>query len=1407
MGDRDRLRPPHPLAALAALAAVAAFALAAAVVIWWLLLREEPRPPEPPPIEIEAEGPEDEAIVVPAPGAPELGVVRVGIGSMETRVAARLDEELPTAPLEGPLRVSMRDVTWNDPEGRPFFVADSIGAVLDGGALNEGNVLVAEATLVDPALFLARATPGAPWNYERVLTRVGVADAEPPGPNGAPLPDRIVRLRDVAIRNGLVVVRPPGAEAYRFADIDAFVSTAALAVPREPPRIVVERLEMTAVVPGPAEPLAVAARDAEIGLPAERVTFDVARLGVDGSVATEVVAAYVPEAPGLGLEAVARVERLEFEDIRFLSPELPPEGIAEFGLEVEPLPGARTSLRLADLVAALDASRVVGAVDLAIGPEAGVDIVAVDLRLEPVTIATLERFVGPLPYAGELRGTVRGAAGRFAFDVTGVLTTPGVAEPITAGLAGTLTLAEDRFALQALEVDLRDVPLEALRPLAPGLPLAGRVTGRVVLRGPPGRAPLELDVRLTFAEGTALVSGTLDLTGPVPAYDLSGRLIGVSLPALLEPEVPPVAITARFTLVGQGLDPTTARARLALRGGFTGWEAGPGDTVLVRAAVADGALALDAAALSLATLSFAAEGSWRFLAPARGALAYRLAFTDVEPFAPYLPFLADAEARGAVSTVGTLSGPLDRPRLAGELEGAALEYGEWAAEALEATYDIVLEQPLPRARVTAAATNLETPGDGVYEVATAAFLLEEPRFAIEIEAGRVDGGVFELSADGRVEEDRAVRALVRRLNLDLDEQRWVLERTALLDWAPEEGVAVRGFVLRQVDGEGVVAIDGRVPPTATAGLSVEIAALPVGQVLELLGREPVVTGDLWVEARAVGPPASPRVRASFRLEEGGVGTMYATRFEGAVLYEDLRLVAEATAVLDTLGRVELTASLPVALELTAVPSARLLERRPLRASLRADSLPLSAVTMLTREIEDAEGVLRADVRLSGTPDAPRLDGVVQVWNGAVTILALDQRYEEISADIVLEDRLAVVRDLRARSDGWAVASGTIAFPSLTTPVLDLVVEFDEFRAIGVQDLEDAAARGELRITGQLPTPVVSGDVTLDDGNVVVPSFGDDGLDAELEDFAESPLDPLAELDAAEPVPWFERVTLDDLILEAGDDLWFVTEQARVQLGGELVLAKAAGEPLGIFGELEGERGTFTLRVGPLVRRFDIESAEIRFFGTRPPNPALSIVATRIVPSATGQPVEIRLVIGGTVEAPTVAVRTAEGANVPESELLSFLLFGQPSFALADGAPVEPFLEEAIFGVGSLAEVVSIELEETLIADIGLPLDYFQIRPTPGPLAGFGAPTLAFGRELADDVFLTVNAALAGAFGAAAGPATWTAIIHWRIDPEWSLELGIAPVYSGRLYPGFGTALPVSNPEQQFIIELLRRWTY
>lgn len=1455
---RARKRPVPGF--LAALARIIVLLLPMAIVLWWFLWRGRPKEEQAVRTEVEATpsrpdtpapGPEPTPAphgppasgprVTPAPGpqttppprgAPDSGarpraappqreetrrrgIPTFGIAGIERRIRDRLSAIQPrTAPIPGPVTVTLSDVAWTGPQGRPFFRARTITGLLDlQAAATTGDVLISDLVALDPRLVLERRAGEDRWNYQVALAGI----LEPTVPARPPGDRRLIALRNVTIENGAVVVRTE-TTAIDFNDVDAKVARALLTGPgiREPV-IDVARLSTALRLPDRDIAFRGTIETGTFRLPDGRLLFDVDRIAAGSSVLVDAVGEYVFDSPGLGIDASVRAERLMFEDLSPFAPNLPPEGDATFALRIELGAEGSTLLRFRDLVARSGGSRVAGTLETSIGGPVGFELLAIDLSLEPLTIALLESVTGPLPYGGALRGRITGTPAALSFNIVGNLTAPDVAEPFRATLQGTATLEGPGFAIRTLDVNFESVPLAVLRPLVPGLSMTGLISGTISLRGPPNRVPLQVDVRLVVAAGAITLAGTIDLRGAVPAYDLTGRLIGVRLQELFEPELPPVALTANYAVVGRGTNLGTAALSLELSGIFSGWVAAPRDGVRIRARLEAGTANVDAATLSLAGLSLATSGTWRYTTPPMGGLDYALTVRSISVFAPYIPPLRDTQVGGTLRTTGLLSGTLDRPIFTGDLQGDTLRYAGWRARALTGEYELALGDPIPGIRTRLTARDLTSP-DGDYATAVAEILVDEPIFDFDLTAERIDGAPVTISGNGWIAADTVNEARFRDLAIVADEQRWALERPATIQWGgPEPGVLVQGFAFRQIEGEGMVVIDGRLPPAPEEGLRMTVAAVPVAPILVFLGREPVVTGDLWVDLLMTGPAASPTIRGDFRLEGGSFRNVVVTRLDGTIFADGRQLDADVIAVLDTAGTMAINASIPLALDLTDGFRADLVGDQPIRSTFVADSLSLGVIAASTAELRDATGTLRTRLEVMGTPDAPRLTGFVRIDDGAATIVALDQRYEQISADIVVEDRVATIRDLRAGSDGWAVATGTVTFTSLTNPALDLAIDFDEFRAIGVDDLEPAAAWGQLSITGNLNAPVVTGDITMNDGNVAIPSTG---ARDELADFGGipvpgAPVDELEPLDrgteqpSIQPVPWFERLSLDDLILEAGDNLWFVTEQVRIQLSGELVLVKMGGESLRIFGTLEGDRGTFTLRVGPLVRRFTIIDATIRFLGLEEINPSLDVTASKAIISPTGQPTEILLHIEGTLNAPTVAVTTPEGATVPETELLSVLIFGTPGYSTEEGRLLgQTVLEEALFGIGSLAELATIGLEETLVEDLGLPLDYLQIIPSPGPYAGFGTPTIIFGREIAEDVFLTVDWGLGAFIGPETAPTNvWAFRLEWRIDPQWTLELGFVPVNRGLVYRGTVTALPATGIGQQFIVELRRRWTY
>jgi hypothetical protein len=1319
------------------------------------------------------------------------------IGGRERGIWARLaDRRVVARPLRGPLSLTLRDVVWDDPGGARFARADLVRGRLSSEALQRGDVLLDNVVVQRPVITLRQRAPGVPWNFEEVFAEL--LDAPP-----TPGPVRTIRVTNLQLLDGTVDVTRPQ-QRFSFRALQARLPLVVLSQPGVPePYLRVATVTTRFVQAEPRADLALDVRDGLVAFPDGTVRFDIASATLDRTQLASIRGVWDPTMPGYGITAEGLALAVEFEDVAFTLPEaFPATGTASFAWSVRPLPGDLTEATLTELDARSGASRALGSLRVQFGEEQFA-LLDADLALDPLELALVEGFTGPLPYAGLLVGRLQGTGGDITFDLTADLTAPTVPGRFAVDLGGRVLLLEDEVALQRLDVGLDRTPLAALRAIAPALPLDGVVTGRISLTGMPAEAPLSLDVRLELGMGVAIMEGTVDLTGPEPRYDLAGRLLGVDLQAVLAPDVPPVALTASFSVAGVGFDPATMRTAVSLAGRFTGWEAAPGDTVQLVADIRQGSLDVHTFIATLATVDVAARGNWRFIEPQAGAIAYEAVATSLRPWGPYIPLVGDTVAAGAVQLAGTVTGTLDRMRLAGAVTATDVQSGGWSATTLTAEYDVTTTDPLPVAIVTATATGVGTPTVGDFADAALQLRLTPPGLDLALDARRADGGSVEVVATGLVPQEGPREIVLQRAHFDLEQAEWSLIQPAVFRWVGDV-VSVEGLVLEDAASDGRIMVDGQLLPLQAIDARVQLADLPTAELQRLLGQPERMQGQLWANATIRGAPDDPTVDMEFRVVDGAIADVPLRLLEGRVTYLGQETVIETVAMVDTAGTLEIRARLPSLLQLDGDPVFQLIDGIPLEGSLRAEQFGLVAMAALFPEVRDVTGLMNAQVNLSGTAETPVVDGTLTVAGGAMTVIPLDQRYSEITADVGFDGRRVVLRDVRARSDGWVVMGGQVVLERLDQPVVDMEFVFDRFRPIGVDNQRDAALFGTLALAGPPDALELTGALRVDDGFVVIPQFGGPGAD--LVDITRPP--PVIGM-PTEPVAGegvLQNLRIRDLRVTVGETAWFMADDARAQVSGNLVINKV-GDDFPIVGTLEGTRGQYVLIAGPIVRRFDIVSAQIRFLGAPQPNPAIDITARRIVYDPGGRELGVDVRITGTMETPRLSLAGAEVVDLAEAELLSLLLFGQPGFALgADVLQADGLLEQTF--IGGLAELAAIEVERGLA---GLGLDIFQIRLGHGPFGGLGAPTVLMGRQLRPDVFITVETGLVALFGGgAAGESplgTWAVRLDWTFDPRSRLRLAYEPVIIGRGLRGGALALPLSPPRQQMLLELRRRWAY
>jgi autotransporter translocation and assembly factor TamB len=213
----------------------------------------------------------------------------------------------------------------------------------------------------------------------------------------------------------------------------------------------------------------------------------------------------------------------------------------------------------------------------------------------------------------------------------------------------------------------------------------------------------------------------------------------------------------------------------------------------------------------------------------------------------------------------------------------------------------------------------------------------------------------------------------------------------------------------------------------------------------------------------------------------------------------------------------------------------------------------------------------------------------------------------------------------------------------------------------------------------------------------------------------------------------------------------------------------------LSGSLEAPRGFYRLKIGPITREFMVTSGTVTYFGTPDLDAELDIQAKHTVhpvptPSqSSAEDIVVVAHITGSLLVPRVTLE-AERQDLSQTEVISYLFFGKSSFDPA-GDPRALTDQQAI--LRTAVSVLSGELERTLVSDLGIPLDFVEIRPgaSSDPLSGV---QLAVGRQIGPKTFLVVNAGFCQGRPVAV-TNTIGLSLQFRVTPEFRTEASFEPV--------------------------------
>jgi translocation and assembly module TamB len=577
--------------------------------------------------------------------------------------------------------------------------------------------------------------------------------------------------------------------------------------------------------------------------------------------------------------------------------------------------------------------------------------------------------------------------------------------------------------------------------------------------------------------------------------------------------------------------------------------------------------------------------------------------------------------------------------------------------------------------------------------------------------------------------------------------------------------------ISNANGAGHIAIAGDLPPRGPINARVALDSFPIAGIYALLQKDTAgVGGAVTAGFTAHGTRTNPMYAGSFAFSKASFGSFAAPFMDGTVDYRNRRLNGDVHLWRAGQQILNVTAHLPLDLALVSVARRQLPETLSVQA--RGDSVDLGVLAAVTTTVRQVEGVFTADVGIGGTWDSPRLRGGLEITKAAMSIPALNARYTNLNGSFTLRGDTIRVDSIGAVSErGHARVSGYVRLEQLTKPLLALNIQTAEFKALDLRGYLTLTASGQLSLTGPVFGATLGGRGTVTSG---VLHFADlvnkrvVNLDEPwVQDLIDTSLIRVQRLGPEFQSLFFDSLRVQNLQLTMGEDVWLRSNEANIQLTGSVTVNKTNNVYL-LSGTLSTPRGTYRLIIGPVTREFVVSEGTVRYFGTPDLDAELDLQATHVVHPLPGpgqySEIPVRAHITGTLRLPRLTLES--DYNYTQTELLSYLISGRPSFELGT--------DQGAFVRGTAAALLAGELERTVVSDLGVPLDYLEIRP--GDVTNpFSGAQVAAGWAIGARTFVVVNAGYCSKVRQARWTNTLGATVQYRLSPEWRAEAGFEPL--------------------------------
>jgi translocation and assembly module TamB len=1021
----------------------------------------------------------------------------------------------------------------------------------------------------------------------------------------------------------------------------------------------------------------------------------------------------------------------------------------------------------------------------------------------------------------------------------------GPAEPTRATGSGRVTLG-NTFTSYDLALNTQPLSFTTLARSYPSLPLRGSYQGPLRIQGTVD--DLALTTELTGPGGTLSYDGRIDAYPKT--YAAKGTLTFANLDArtlLGNDTIPSTSLTGRMEL-DVSADSSTRDSTLTSLSGVVSATIDRSfvDSMRVYQAIArlgftNGRLRIDTVRVETVAGAVTAHGAFGLTSAVTDSLVYKLKIDSLGGLRRYLgtPATAtlDGEAAppdsidGTVTIVGSLHGNLDSLSiLTDTLEARDIWIRGDHAKAIVGGLEYnnvrgAINGGLSIRTDTAVVANM------AISRGTLAFRASDVHNGqFKIEATTTNGPSLLVQGNGSLYGDTTTVRL-DTLFLSLRDHRLVLERPATVVMRPD-AIVLDTIRIRDRNA-GLLTLAGSVPVETPVSLSIRADSVELGDIGELVQANVPFGGLASVTVDVTGLRRDPRMKIEGRLDQPRFGDVHLDLATFAGTYETKRMESKAELFRKGKSVLSVNASIPVDLQLASVPNRMLSDS--LHGNIRSDSVELAMLETVSPLVVKASGTFAANLDIGGVWPRPTLLGNLLISNGALGLTPLGAvRLSDLNANLnFVGDSLQIERftvTTREERVGNLALNGYASLADRDNPRFDLTVNARNFHLIEkprVAHLDVSASN--LRLAGSYDHSTLTGLVIVDRGTIYIPDLIDKqviSLDSpDLYNIIDTTLTANRSLLPKAPPALVRNLAVEDVQIRMGNDVWLRSAEANINLGGSVAVrnpqratAERAFDQLALEGTLTTNRGTYRLNLGIVQPKFVVETGTVQFLGDPDFNALLNINATNTVhrmssTNAAEQDIQIRVHIGGTLVRPQLSLSSADSLlNISQTDLISYLLTGAPSFAVTSQTAAASllrgfggYLGDQLRGFG-LFDVVDIELGRQ---------GFSQGQTFTGGI--FNGARLGVGRQLGDRTFVSASAGLCqfGSLLGGSGSATSGNLaesigvkVDYRLNESVGVSAGYEPATSALLCTtGLGPTRRFAPTPPQWGFDIFRTWRF